>query len=347
MHPDDAAAALAADPSIKAVISVEPGYMGVTGDVRALAAVTKAHGALLMVDQAWAAHYGWHAELPKHAIELGADMMTMSIHKVLPGYSAAAVALARTGSNLTRARLEQAFECTHTTSPPGATLASIDACRAIMTGQEGHDAIEKLLANVRHARSRLLEAGVPTLSPEDFADAPGTCFDPCKLVLHTGAIGVDGVVVERTLLEAGTPVEMADRDHMVAMMTVCDDRRAVDRLVDALVDGVRKQQTSATYTRPAGQGQRSPALDLLSVQPQRVVSMRDAFFAETDTVPASEAVGRVSADLVAPYPPGVAVLAPGELITKEIVDGLAATRACGVRVAYASDSTLATYRVLR
>jgi lysine decarboxylase len=77
------------------------------------------------------------------------------------------------------------------------------------------------------------------------------------------------------------------------------------------------------------------------------MSIRDAYFADTEYVSAKDAVGRISADLIAPYPPGVAVVAPGELLTEQIVNGLAATQKAGVRIAYASDSTLATYRVTR
>lgn len=324
--------------------------MGTSGDVAALAKVAKRHDALLMVDQAWAAHFGWHPALPPHAMSQGADMMVMSVHKVLPGYSAAAVAVARTGPRLTKGRLEQAFECAHTTSPPGAPLASVDACRALMDSPTGLQCLSNLLVLVKHARERLARAGVPTLGPEDFADSPGILFDPCKLVVCTGAVGVDGVAVEHTLLAAGVPVEMADRDYIVAITTICDTLPTIDLLVDTLLTGINLQQerkSTAPSTVAGGSGGRSPALDLLGVQPQRVVGLREAFFADVDVVRATEAVGRVSADLVAPYPPGVAVLAPGELITQEIVQGLAATKASGVRVAYASDPSLQTYRVLR
>ncbi len=75
--------------------------------------------------------------------------------------------------------------------------------------------------------------------------------------------------------------------------------------------------------------------------------MRDAYFAQTETVSADNAVGRISADLIAPYPPGVAVVAPGEILTQEILEGLATSKAAGVRIAYVTDSTLATYRVTR
>jgi lysine decarboxylase len=75
--------------------------------------------------------------------------------------------------------------------------------------------------------------------------------------------------------------------------------------------------------------------------------MRDAYFAETEMVSAASAVGRISADLIAPYPPGVAVVAPGELLTQQIVEGLSASRAAGVRIAYATDSTLNSYRVVK
>jgi len=84
-----------------------------------------------------------------------------------------------------------------------------------------------------------------------------------------------------------------------------------------------------------------------SVVPQRGISMRDAYFAQTEMVAARDAIGRISADLIAPYPPGVAVVAPGEVLTAQIIEGLAASKAAGVRIAYATDPSLSTYRVVK
>ena len=131
---------------------------------------------------------------------------------------------------------------------------------------------------------------------------------------------------------------MADRDTIVFLATLADTAEdftvletALVPILNSLQGATRQTQTSLSW----------------SVVPTVAISMRDAYFADTEFVSAKDAIGRISADLIAPYPPGVAVVAPGELLTEQIVNGLASTQKAGVRIAYASDSTLVTYRVTK
>jgi lysine decarboxylase len=150
--------------------------------------------------------------------------------------------------------------------------------------------------------------------------------------------GASGVEIEQDLQAKGIRVEMADRDTIVFLATIADSQADFDSLADALIPILKKRQE---------QRRESATALSWSVVPQRATSMRDAYFAETEMVSAASAVGRISADLIAPYPPGVAVVAPGELLTQQIVEGLSASRAAGVRIAYATDSTLNSYRVVK
>ena len=147
-----------------------------------------------------------------------------------------------------------------------------------------------------------------------------------------------GVEIEQALGGTGIRVEMADRDTVVFLATLTDSTNDFETLSTALIPILKQQQQSP---RPS-----ATSLSW-SVVPTRGISMRDAYFAETEMVTANEAVGRISADLIAPYPPGVAVVAPGEVLTDVIVNGLTTTKAAGVRIAYATDSTLASYRVVK
>jgi len=133
-------------------------------------------------------------------------------------------------------------------------------------------------------------------------------------------------------------VEMADRDTVVFLATLADTHEDFDYLAKALIPILHSLKQGA---RPS-----ATALSW-SVVPTRGISMRDAYFADTEMVSATNARGRISADLIAPYPPGVAVVAPGELLTEQIIDGLAKSKAAGVRIAYATDATLDTYRVVK
>jgi lysine decarboxylase len=317
-----------------ALLLTEPGYLGTISDLAPL--IKKAHERSIpvIVDAAWGAHFGFHPDLPKHVMQLGADALITSVHKALPGYSASALLLART--NLLKAdRLEQSFETTHTTSPAGAPLASIDAVRALLQSR-GPDLLGALLANIAKFKVAVQSNfDLPIfLNASDF---PAGRFDPAKVVLRANQLGASGVEIESLLIEAGIRVEMADRDTLVFLATLADTEEDFTKLAQTLI-GILK--SVADTPRPS-----ATALSW-SVIPQVSISMRDAYFADTELVGAANAIGRVSADLIAPYPPGVAVIAPGELLTEEIVSGLITSQRAGVRIAYATDPTLANFRVV-
>ncbi len=317
-----------------AVLLTEPGYLGTLSDLPKLIDLAHKHDLPVVIDAAWGGHFGFHSALPKHPMQLGADAFVTSVHKALPGYSASAIAIANL-QRLDRSKLEQSFESTHTTSPAGAVLASIDGVRALLEIR-GPELLEALLKNIAHFRFSIesVFGEEVFLKVEDFA--PGR-FDPTKLVLRANVLGADGIEIEKELQACGVRVEMADFDTVVFLATIADHKAVFEKLLKILIPILQK---SVGTPRPSG-----TALSW-SITPQRGISMRDAFFANSEIVSAQMAIGRISSDLIAPYPPGVAVLSPGELITAEIIDGLQKSRRQGVRIAYASDTTLETFRVV-
>jgi lysine decarboxylase len=317
-----------------ALLLTEPGYLGTLSDIGSLVALAHSHSMPVIIDAAWGGHFGFHKDLPAHALQMGADALITSVHKALPGYSASALLLART-EFLSAQRLEQSFETTHTTSPAGAPLASIDATRALLQTR-GEELLGELLNNVAHFKQKVQsEFSLPIfLNASDF---PAGRFDPAKIILRANQLGASGVSIENALGEHGIRVEMADQDTVVFLATLADTRADFDEVADLLIKIARSQQSTP---RPS-----ATALSW-SVVPTVGISMRDAYFASTEMVSAADAVGRVSADLIAPYPPGVAVIAPGEILTEKIVQGLSASQKAGVRIAYATDPTLGKFRVV-
>jgi lysine decarboxylase len=321
-------AALAAYPGACGVFLGDPSYVGTTGDLAGHAEVAHDAGVPLIVDAAWAAHLGFHPDLPPHALTAGADAMVTSAHKALPAYTQGALVLART-ERLDAARLDRAFEATHTTSPTGSIMASIDAVRALLE-RDGKELCARLLSCVAAARQRLRE--VPGLN---VLDGPGV--EPTKLVVLLAGTGAHGHAIEADLIAAGMPVEMADRDTIVPTVTVADDSRTVTAFTEKLIEAVERHR---------GRPRVPVAGAAWTVVPETVMAPRDAFFAPNETVSAGQAVGRVSAELIAPYPPGIPVLAPGELITADALNALREVHADGGRIAYAADPTLATFQVI-
>lgn len=325
------AAALDAHPQAAAIFLVEPSYVGTLSEVGAAVELAHARGVPVVVDQAWGAHFGFHPGYPPHALQVGADVMITSAHKTLPAYTQAALIAARTelvGAD----RLERAFETSATTSPAGAILASIDASRALLESGTGRARLDELLSIVAAARKRLRENGVGVVDPSDLAPER---FDPAKLVL-TFDRG-DGLAIERELLAAGVPVEQADRDTIVAVVTMLDDESTLGRLVDAVV---------AAHDASAPPREVLPAAVWSAPIPPAALTPRAAFFAAHETVAADDAIGRVSAELIAPYPPGIPLLAPGETITADAVAALRTAAASGVRIAYAGDCALNSFVVV-
>ena len=236
--------ALARHPDACAVFLGDPSYVGTTGDLAGHAAAAHEAGVPLLVDAAWAAHLGFHPGLPPHALAAGADAMVTSAHKALPAYTQGALVLARTAAGrLDPARLHRAFEATHTTSPAGAIMASIDAARALLA-RDGEDLCDRLLRTVAAARDRLRQ--VPGL---DVLDGPGV--EPAKLVVLLAGTGAHGIAVEADLIAAGMPVEMADRDTIIPIITLADDEATVARFADTLADIVEAHRGPPRRPVPA------------------------------------------------------------------------------------------------
>src|ERR1700722_11721786 len=321
-------AALKEHPDACGVFLGEPSYVGTIGDLKGNADAAHEAGVPLLVDAAWAAHLGFHPDLPPHAIAAGADGMVTSAHKALPAYSQGAIVLART-ERFSLARLDRAFEATHTTSPAGSIMASIDAARALLA-KDGEELCGRLLGLVARAKDRLRQ--VPQVS---VLDGPGV--EPTKLVVLIAGTGTQGYIIENDLIAHGMPVESADRDTVVPIITLADDEQHVDAFLEVLIASIERHRTTPRKPGVAASW---------SVIPEVVMSPRDAFFASNETVSADAAVGRISAELIAPYPPGVPVLAPGELITAEAISSLLEGKADGGRIAYAADPSLATFQVV-
>ena len=285
ISPDAVEAALQNRPDIKAVFLTSPNYYGVRCDLPEIARVCHAHGARLVVDGAHGAHFPFLG-LSELSVP---DLTVLSAHKTLPAPGQSALLLANAFSS---AQLRRVGCIYGSSSPSYPMMAALDAVREALTGELGLDYAEAA------AQVVMLRQNFPSLT------AKTLLLDPTRFVLTCD----DGFGVKAALEELGVYPEMADARHVVFILTCADGKPEFARLTNAL--------------RTVLEGRPAPA-SLPPVPPppapQSVLRPRKAFFSPIETIPLSQAEGRVCAAQVAPYPPGVPVIAPGELVTKKTI----------------------------
>lgn len=331
VSPQTVITALAQHPDAAAVLVTDPSYQGTISDLAGVVRAAHDRDVPVLVDQAWGAHLGFGPGIPPHALSVGADAMITSAHKMLPSFSQAAIVLAQ-GPRVDVDRLDRAFDATHTTSPTAAILASIDVARALLASRVGGELLSSLVHTVEAARVDLRCLGLTAPGPQDYP--PGR-FDPAKLVIGFAGSGQSGLAAEAELLTRGVAVEMADRDTIVAQVGLLDDEATLRRLVAGI---------AASLAETAGPGR--PVSPAAIMVPPMALTPREAFFADYERVGREDAVGRISAELIAPYPPGVPLLVPGERVDVATLAALDQIIASGTRVAYAADPTVRTVHVV-
>ncbi len=334
----DVAAALDAHPTARLVIVVSPSYCGVASDLAAIATVTHDRGGMLFVDEAWAPHIHFHPALPPSAMRSGADGAVASIHKVLAGLTQASV-LHVQGPRVNVARVATAVGMVQTTSPAATILASIDAARRQMA-LHGERLLDRTIALAGRARSQLNAlSGISVLSAERLGLDPFR-FDPTKLVIDVHEAGLSGFAAERALRDRfAIQPEMSDLVSVVCLITIGDTEESVNRLATAFAI------LSAERVRPAG-GVHLRSTGIAIAPGEQALSPRDAFFAPSRSVPLGESAGQVSAELVIPYPPGIPVLAPGDIISGEKIEYLQHGASLGMYLSGPADPRLATLRIV-
>ncbi len=331
-------AALAAHPDAKAVLLVEPSYVGGVSDVAAHARAAHAHGVPLAVDAAWGAHLGFHPLLPPHALQAGADVLVTSVHKHITGFTQSSMVLAQR-ERIDLERLEAAFEGLHTTSPSGGIMASIDRARALLQ-ERGAELLGVAIDEAERARERFRQVeGLGVVGAEIAGRSPALLMhDPTKIVLTLAGTGADGIAVADVLERRGITLEFADRDTFCPVITLGDTPGTIARMTDEIIRAVEEHRGEPRALVP---------LTAWTVDPVTAMLPRDAFFADHERVPAAQAVGRIAAESVVPYPPGIPALAPGEVVQASVVEALQAEAAAGTSIRYCGDPTLETILVVR
>jgi arginine/lysine/ornithine decarboxylase len=339
VHPDDVAAALQAHPPARLVALTSPSYFGVATDLEAVTRVAHARRVAVYVDQAWGPHFGFHPLLPPSAMAAGADGAVTSTHKMLSSLSQSSILNLR-GGRVAADRVAAAVKLTQTTSPLLPLLASIDACRRQLV-LDGEALLGRAVELAAGARSRLgmlpglqvLDAGRLGLGPRQ--------LDPTKVVVDVAGLGLTGLAAERVLRQRlAVAPEGSDLSSVILAVTIGDTVASVEQLVGGFT-ALCAQRVPAAVPRPLPR-----SWGAVLAPGGQAMTPREAYFAAARAVPLAEAAGQVAAELVTPYPPGMPVLAPGEVIASDKLAYLAEGRAHGMYVRGPADPSLATLRVV-
>ena len=330
--------ALERHPDAKAVMVVYPTYYGACGDLAAIAEIVHGYDLPLLVDEAHGAHFGFHPDLPPAALAAGADLTVQSTHKLLGALTQSAM-LHVNSDRIDPHRVSQALRSIQSTSPSYLLLASLDAARHQMA-LHGRELMDETLALAQIARAEIAQIdGLSVL--ELIQPTPGFNYlDPTRLTVTVTELNLTGFAADEILAdELGVVAELPSRQHVTLIISLGNTREDIDRLVT----GFRTLATNHRQDLP---------LQLPEIcSPERIltemeIAPRQASRAQHIRVACDESVGKISAESICPYPPGIPVVIPGEIITADALEYLRQILALGGELVGCSDPSLQTIETL-
>jgi arginine decarboxylase len=341
LTPESLAAGLDQTPDAVAAMVVSPTYFGACADLPALAAVAHERGVPLVVDEAWGAHLHFHPALPADALAGGADLVTSSTHKIVGSLTQAAMLHLGEGGRIDPAVVDRCVSLVETTSPSGLLSGSLDAARrqAFVHGGELLGETLEAVAATRAAIERI--PGLAVLD-ESLVGRPGIAgWDPLRLAIDVRGTGSTGYrLAKAAFYNSGVDLELYSENVVVAIFGLGEPARPAG---EHLAAGLRH----AVETLEAETGPRDEKLAPPPLWGELVMTPREAFLGPQEVIPFDAAAGRVAAEGLAAYPPGIPNVLPGERLTAETLDYMRESVAHGGYVRGGSDRELKTLRVAR
>jgi arginine decarboxylase len=331
--------ALATAPDAQAVFVVSPTYYGMAADVAGCVEVAHAADLPLIVDQSWGPHFGFHDALPPSALHLGADAVLTSTHKIAGSLTQSAMLHVGHGDRIDTGALARAVRLVRSTSPSSLLLASLDGARRQLA-LHGEQLLHETLEAIAACRDKLLTIPGLGLVDSAFVGRPGVAgYDPMRIVVDVRETGRTGYQVAEALRRSYDAIpELATQATLVFVVGLGERRETLLRLagdLEEVVKRIAREGSTAAIVRP-------PA----TLRNEMAVAPREAFLGEAEEVGVDDAVGRISCESIAGYPPGIPALLPGERISAETVAYLRELVATGARLHGASDPQFERVNVL-
>jgi len=340
MTPEALDRALGETPEATGATVVSPTYFGAMADVAGLVEVAHAHGVPLIVDEAWGAHLAFHEDLPAPALSLGADLVISSTHKVVGSLTQSAMIHLGHGDLIEEGVVDRCVTLIESTSPNSLLFASLDAARR-SAATRGRELVGETLAALERTRETIRAIPGLDVLDERLAGAPGVFdYDPLRLAIDVRGTRMSGYELARRLREEyDVLMELAGENVMVAVYGMGEDAGAASQRLLAALRGVIEAAGDDDHEfADVGFAPPPPWGEL-------VMTPREAFLGPQEVVAARDAVGRVAAESLAAYPPGIPNVLPGERLTAETLDYIEQTIAHGGSLRGASDRALRTLRV--
>ncbi len=318
------------NPDAKAIFVNNPTYYGICSDIKSIVELAHRHNMLVLADEAHGTHFYFGDGLPAPAMRNGADMAAVSMHKT--GGSLTQSSILLVGDNPPAEHVINIINLTRTTSASYLLMASLDIARSYLA-TDGRRALGKALSMVDDAREKINQInGYYSFGKEIIDRDKVFDFDCGKLSVHTLGIGLAGIEVYSLLRkEYGIQLEFGDTANILALSTLADIQEDYEKLIYALKDIKAKYGQMST-----------PRFSYEYINPTQCISPREAFYAPKKRLQITECTGLISGEAIMCYPPGIPILIPGEIITKDIIEHIiySVEKGCSV-IGLLDDNTIA------
>ena len=302
--------ALEHNPHVRGVLLVSPNYYGMCANVQEIAEIVHRAGKVLLVDEAHGAHFPFSPKLPSSAGKLGADLWVHSAHKTLPSFTQTAY-LHIKGHKVDKERISRILSINQTSSPSYIFMASLDWARYIMATR-GHELLNNLIDNLDKIHDLVKEVGIGSVRKSIWPEVEA--LDPTRLVLDFKELGLTGYEAEKILREKERlQIEMSDHRYGIFICTVADTRSDLQKIVQTCQNLCSKYMKNKNIHFP---------MSISREIPKQMMSPRQAFYSKTQKIPLNESQGRIAANTIGAYPPGIPRYCPGELIEKNGIEEL-------------------------
>jgi len=332
-------------PQAKGILLIHPSYYGISSEFEAIVQYAKARNKIVIVDEAHGAHFMFSHQLPLSAMEAGADVAVQSSHKTLSSLTQSSLLHVRDYSGPFKT-IKDALRLVQTSSPSYLLLASLDIMRHQFANY-GDKLVEETLETARKIR-RELEAvdDITLLQEKDLLGVGNFQLDPTKILINVATLGITGHEAEKVLREDfNVQVELSDLRNVLALITVGDGFETGQKFIAGIKGLVKKYERNANIGLSLDKSDEKTRVAGLKLEQH--MTPRDAWFGVKESIKIGQAEGRILGEEIVPYPPGIPLAIPGEVITDELIRLLENMRESRTKLQGVQDASLHYLRVIK